>query len=112
MFATKQVSRRRFLSLAVAAAAAPAGLLISQPSFAADLPALSPDDPAAKPLGYVADASKLDPKKETAYKPGTACATCALYSGAAGAVSGPCAIFAGKAVTAKGWCKAFAAKPA
>jgi len=112
MFDTKQVSRRRFLSLAVAAAAAPTGLLISQQSFAADLPALSPDDPMAKSLGYVSDSSKLDAKTQPAFKPGSACAKCALFSGAAGAASGPCGIFAGKAVSSKGWCQAFAAKPA
>lgn len=107
---TKSLSRRRFLSLAIATAA-PA-VLISRPLAAADLPVLSPDDPAAKPLGYVADSSTLDPKKQAAYKPGSACAKCALYSGAAGAASGPCGIFAGKSVSAKGWCQAYTPRPA
>ena len=61
---------------------------------AADLPLVSTDDPTAKALKYVEDVSKA-----TAAKPGSKCATCALYQGAAGSVK------------AGGWCASWAAKP-
>jgi len=97
------LSRRRFLTLS---AAVPAALLGHQ-AFAADLPLVTADDPTAKGVGYVADAATA---KSPAFKAGSNCAKCALYSGAAGAASGPCGIFPGKAVAAKGWCTAYAAK--
>lgn len=62
---------------------------------------VSPDDPTAKALGYV-EHSTVD---------GSSCANCVLYSGAAGAASGPCAIFPGKEVVPTGWCKSYAKKP-
>ncbi len=61
---------------------------------------LSVDDPMAKALGYV----------ETSTVAGKNCANCNLYTGAAGAVSGPCAIFPGKAVTAAGYCNSWVPK--
>lgn len=100
------LSRRRFLSLAAAVAAVPVALH-SREAVAADLPLLSADDPTAKSLGYVADASTV---KNPAYKAGSNCGKCALYTGAAGSANGPCGIFPGKAVAAKGWCTAYAAK--
>lgn len=100
------LSRRRFLTLAAAAAAAPVALH-GREAQAADLPLVSADDPTAKGVGYAADAATV---KNPAFKAGSACAKCALYSGAAGAASGPCGIFPGKAVAAKGWCTAFAPK--
>ncbi len=76
------------------------------------MPHLAESDPAAKALGYVEDATKLDPAKETTYKKGSKCSGCALYQ-VAQAQGGyaPCAAFPGKAVNANGWCRAFAAKP-
>ena len=101
--------RRRFLSrIALGAAALP--FINLAPAQAADLPHLSPDDPTAKALGYTNDASKLDPKTETAFKPGSACAKCALYTAPASGDWGACGAFAGKAVNKGGWCRAFAAK--
>lgn len=101
------LSRRRFLTLAAAVAAVPVALH-SREAVAADLPMVAADDPTAKGVGYVADAAAA--AKNPAFKAGSACAKCALYSGAAGAASGPCGIFPGKAVSAKGWCTAYAAK--
>lgn len=102
-------SRRRFLQLALASAA---GLtLVNHASASAALPHLAVDDPTAKALGYVENAAKVDPAKEAAFKKGTNCASCALYT-AAQAEGGyaPCAAFPGKAVAAKGWCRAYAPK--
>ena len=100
------LSRRRFLTLAAAVAAVPVALH-GREAVAADLPMVAADDPTAKGVGYVADAATV---KSPAFKAGSNCSKCALYSGAAGAASGPCGIFPGKAVAAKGWCTAFAPK--
>ena len=101
--------RRRFLSrIALGAAALP--LLRLTSAQAADLPHLSPDDPTAKALGYTTDASKIDPKKETAFKAGSHCGSCALFTAPASGDWGACGAFSGKAVNQGGWCRAYAAK--
>lgn len=102
-------SRRRFLKL-VAGAAGAAMLVAGVPrrALADDLPHVSEDDPTAKALGYVEDATATkDPKHKT----GDTCANCQFYSGAA-AGYGPCQLFPGKAVSAKGWCISHTAKTA
>lgn len=68
---------------------------------------VDPNDPAAKGLGYVADAKATTDPKHT---PGAACANCALFGGQSGDASGPCPLFAGKTVAASGWCTAYAKK--
>jgi hypothetical protein len=104
---TTFMTRRRLLRVtAMAAAAVPLGSLLSRPA-AADAPLISPSDPAAAAVQYVEDASQ-----SKAAKPGSKCATCALYQGAAGSAQGPCALFAGKQVKAAGWCSAWAPKAA
>jgi len=101
-------ARRRFLSrLALGVAALP--LLRVNRAAAADLPHLSPDDPAAKALHFALDAAKLDPKKEPLYQAGRHCGTCALYQAAqASGDWAPCGAFPGKAVPKAGWCQAWA----
>ncbi|SER06363.1 Tat (twin-arginine translocation) pathway signal sequence [Solimonas aquatica] len=103
--------RRQFLKTATAvfATAASGGLLLSPAAQAADKVAVS--DPAAVGLGYTEDAGKIDAKKETMFKAGSACANCMLYA-AAQAAGGyaPCGAFGGKLVNAKGWCRAYAKK--
>ena len=64
----------------------------------------------ASALGYVAEASSVDPKKYAKYAAGQNCANCALYQGKAGDKAGGCPLFAGKQVTAAGWCSAWAKK--
>lgn len=101
------LDRRRFLSrIALGAAALP--FVNLAPAQAADLPHLSPDDPAAKALGYTNDASSA--KSDPVYKAGSACAKCALFTAPASGDWGACGAFAGKAVNKAGWCKAFAPK--
>jgi hypothetical protein len=68
-------------------------------ALAADMPLVTADDPTAKALKYVSDASKSPDAK-----PGSSCSTCALYQGAAGSAQGGCLLFPGKAVKATGWC--------
>jgi hypothetical protein len=95
------------MGLATAVVAVP--MLRSITADAADLPHLAESDATAKALGYVENASKIDPAKEAAFKKGSHCAGCALYQGGTAAF-GPCAAFPGKSVSAKGWCRAYAAK--
>jgi hypothetical protein len=106
-FMNSSFSRRQLLRCAVvAAAAAPLLPLISRSAFAADAPLVASDDPTAVAMHYTDDATKAADAK-----PGSKCANCALYTGAAGSTQGPCNLFGGKGVKAAGWCTAWAARP-
>jgi hypothetical protein len=97
-------SRRQLLKkVALGTVLIPIGV---RTASAADLPLVSTDDPTAKALKYVEDVSKA-----TAAKPGSKCANCALYQGAAGAAQAACLLFPGKAVKAGGWCSSWTPKP-
>ncbi|MGA3159199.1 MAG: high-potential iron-sulfur protein [Steroidobacteraceae bacterium] len=97
--------RRRFLrNLALGAALLPVAALPLS-AFSAELPLVSADDPTAKALKYVPDATKA-----TGAKPGSACRTCKFYQGATGSAQGGCLLFPGKAVKATGWCASWTAK--
>ena len=99
-------SRRRLIKrVTLGLALVPIAGFSSRAATAADLPLLTADDPAAKALKYVPDASKASDAK-----PGSKCATCANYQGAAGSAQGGCLLFPGKAVQATGWCSVWTAK--
>lgn len=99
------LSRRRFISLVpVAALGAMAANNVSAQAKVLE------SDNAAKALHYKEDASRIDTKLEPAFKPGSICATCALYTGKPGAVSGGCGALGGSLVAAKGWCLAYTKK--
>jgi hypothetical protein len=99
-------SRRQLLKkVTLGAALMPLAGLGIRAAFAADAPLVTEDDPTAQALKYVSDAGKA-----TGAKPGSKCATCALYQGAAGSSQGPCQIFPGKSVKAAGWCTSWSAK--
>jgi len=99
-------SRRNFLiQAALAAAALPIAMRLVPEARAAGLVKLPLDNPQAKALGYVDDASTT---KHPSYKPGSGCANCQFFTAATGA----CALFAGFSVSPKGWCSAWAKKPA
>jgi hypothetical protein len=99
-------SRRRLLkNVALGALLIPVAAAPLETARAADLPLVAADDPTAKALKYVSDASKA-----TDAKPGSKCANCALYQGAAGSAQGGCLLFPGKAVKATGWCASWTVK--
>jgi hypothetical protein len=100
-------ARRRFLKIAmVGAATAPlAAALLPRIGFAADLPHLDPNDATAKALAYTEDAGTA--KANPTFKPGSACASCQFFQGAAADEYGPCLLFPGKAVHSKGWCASY-----
>lgn len=101
-------TRREFLKILAAGAALP----LAGRAIAAEAPAHLPEsDPQAKSLGYVENATKIDPAKEPNYKKGSKCSGCQLYQAAqASGGYAPCLAFGGKAVNANGWCRAFAPK--
>lgn len=101
----RPMSRRRvLLTGAIAGSAA----LLSR-SLIAEENAVSPDDPQAKALGYVEDASTVDTTAWPKKQPDQHCANCALFQGG-DAAYGPCSIFPGKVVAATGWCNVWAPK--
>lgn len=103
----KTMTRRTIVSGAVCAAAfIPALSLVGSRRAAAALPALDPNDPAAKALGYTTDTSKVDAAANPTHKAEQSCASCAQYV----AATEGCNLFPGKSVVKTGWCKVYAKK--
>ena len=99
-------SRRRLLrTVALGLALTSIATMPLRLALAAALPLVTSDDPAAKALKYVSDASKAPDAK-----PGSKCANCSNYQGSAGSAQGGCLLFPGKAVNAAGWCASWTAK--
>jgi hypothetical protein len=100
---TQLLTRRRVAASAlnVALCLPVANLLLSSAAMA-DLPALDPNDPKAKPLGYVLKS----------VKPDSHCGNCQQFQGKAGDASGACTIFPGKSVVATGYCLSWVKKVA
>lgn len=71
---------------------------------------LTEDDPQAMSLGYVHDATSVDPAKYPRFEASQACANCALFTEGDGGEWGGCSIFPGKQVKAAGWCNVYAPK--
>ena len=103
------IPRRKFIQLSAVAAA---GCLVQpgRQAHAEDMPKLSEDDPMAKGMKYVHDASKVDPASRVNPAPEQDCANCALIQGEDGEEWRPCQIFPGKLVNANGWCAVWAPK--
>jgi len=99
-------SRRRLLKrVTIGLALMPVATVPFRIAVAADLPLVTSDDPTALALKYVSDASKSSDAK-----PGSKCANCAFYQGAAGFAQAGCPLFPGKSVKATGWCSSWNAK--
>ena len=104
-----KIARRKFIQLS-AAAAAGAFVTSGREALAQDMPKLSEDDPMAKAMRYVHDASSVDPSTRANPAADQFCSNCALIQGEDGAEWRPCQIFPGKLVNAKGWCQVWAPK--
>ena len=105
--------RRDFIGCCLRAGAVlPLSVLFTGSRAATALPALDPNDPTAKALGFSLDSSKVDAGANPTHKAGQRCGTCAQFLGKAGDATGGCNIFAGKSVPQTGWCKVWAQKPA
>ncbi len=104
------VSRRRFIQVAVVSAAALPFSMRSGPAFASDLPKVDLDEPLAKALKYVHDASGHTPEANPPFKPGSDCTNCRFWTAAEDVEWGPCTLFPGKLVAGPGWCVSWAPK--
>ena len=80
------------------------------PEKPSGMPKLAEDDPQAKSLAYVHDATTIDGAKQPRYKDGQACTNCALYQGKADDEWAGCSIFPGRLVKGTGWCNVYARK--
>jgi len=108
----KTIARRSLLKGALlGAAVVPITALLGRAEAAAPAGRVDPNEPQAKSLGYVEDASKVDAKANPNFKAGQACANCLQSKGKPGDAFVPCNIFAQREVNAKGWCKVFVKRP-
>lgn len=73
----------------------------------AESPHLGVDDPAAKAVGYVEDATQVDKARYPKFVAGQNCAGCSLYQGKATDPWGACLLFANKQVAGAGWCTSY-----
>jgi High potential iron-sulfur protein len=108
----RKISRRAMVkSGLIAGALVPTIGLIGNTAYAAGLTPLDPNDPTAKALGFITDASKVDAKANPTFKPSQKCSTCAQFLGKPADSTAGCNIFAGHSVPSGGWCKVWAQKP-
>ena len=107
----KTIARRTLLKGALlGAAAVPMTALLGRADAAAGK--VDPNEPQAKSLGYVEDASKVDAKANPNFKPGQMCVNCLQSVGKPGSDGMiACNIFAQRMVSAKGWCKVYVKRP-
>jgi hypothetical protein len=107
----RKIPRRDVLKGAlIGVAAVPVTAILGRAEAAAG--PVDPNEPQAKSLGYVTDASKVDAKANPNFKPGQHCANCLqVPKGKEGGAQVPCNIFAGRLVEAKGWCKVWVKRP-
>jgi len=107
----RKIHRRDVLKGAlIGVAAVPVTALLGRAEAATGR--VDPNEPQAKSLGYVEDATKVDAKANPNFKPGQICANCLqVPKGKEGGDWIPCNIFAGRPVAAKGWCKVFVKRP-
>lgn len=84
----------------------------TEPAKTGGMPKVAEDDPQAKSLAYVEDATSINTDEQPRYKAGQACANCALYQGKATDEWAGCSIFPGKLVRGTGWCNVYAPRPA
>ena len=77
----------------------------------AAMPKLSMDDPQAKSLTYVEDATTINSARQPRFQAGQACSNCVLFQKKDDPDWGGCSIFPGKLVKAAGWCSVYAPKP-
>jgi hypothetical protein len=93
-------------------AAKPAAAPAAKPAAAGALPLLSPTEPAAKALGYIEDAKKVDAKANPMYKAGQNCGNCMQWTDKnRKAPTSKCNLFPGKMVKLEGWCKVWVKAP-
>jgi hypothetical protein len=68
---------------------------------------LSESDPAAKAVGYVTVAAKVDKARFPSYKAGQTCNNCSLFQGSPTDAWGGCTLFGTRQVAGGGWCSSY-----
>ncbi len=112
--ADKSISRSRRHAVKMMLASIASVPLVNLVNMAAaqaqELPHLSEDDPTAKALSYVTDASKANRVDKGGVAAGEQfCHNCNFIQAAEGEWR-PCALFPGKAVNENGWCTSWMPK--
>ena len=107
-----KISRRAIVKGVLVAGACIPPLALMRTADAAAMTPLDPNDPQAKALGFVPDASKVDAASHPTFKPTQKCSNCAQFQGKPTDATGGCNIFVGHSVPAGGWCSVWAQKPA
>jgi len=107
----RKIPRRDVLKGAlIGVAAVPVTAILGRAEAAAG--PVDPNEPQAKSLGYVKDATKVDAKANPNFKPGQVCSNCLqVPKGKETGAQVPCNIFAGRLVEANGWCKVYVKRP-
>jgi hypothetical protein len=107
---SRTIVRRDFLKCAlVSAVVIPA--LGGEYATAAGLTPLDPTDSTAQSLGFVPNASTVDPGANPTFKSGQHCGVCMQYQGKESDSTAGCSIYSGHSVPSGGWCRAFAQRP-
>ncbi len=105
--------RRKLIKMMLAAGPTLSLLGTNQQAIAQDAAEKVPTtDPVANALGYVEDATTVDAAKYPAFKQGSICKDCLLYTDPSAEEWGPCSLFQNRLVAANGWCVSFAKRPA
>lgn len=108
---TDKLTRRHVIGASVLGLSA-IGVAVETAQAQAKLPLLKVDEPAAKALGYIEDAKKVDAKANPNFKPGQHCGNCLQWAEKdRKAAEGKCNLFPGKLVKNPGWCKVYVKAP-
>ncbi|MEI6001889.1 high-potential iron-sulfur protein [Paraburkholderia bengalensis] len=99
-------TRREFITASLGCAVTLYATLAANRDARAD-EKLNEADPAAKAVGYVADAAKVDKGHFPAYKAGQTCNNCSLFQGSPKDAWGGCTLFGTKQVAGGGWCSSY-----
>ncbi|WP_422133719.1 high-potential iron-sulfur protein [Endozoicomonas sp. ALD040] len=99
------MDRRKFMQLGLACTLIPLVAMdtVAEPAAAGEV---QEDDPQAKALNYVKEASEA--KGNPKYKEGDICKNCMFFEASK---NNGCTLFAGRRVEEGGWCTAWVAKP-
>lgn len=106
---SRSISRRDILGIAAMAGAS--SIVVERAQAADAFPKIDEKDPQAVALGYLHDATKVDPKKNPTWKAGQFCHNCMQVTGKDGEAWRPCNLFPRKLVAADGWCRVWVKKP-
>jgi hypothetical protein len=104
------ISRRAVLKNLLLGAPAAAAAVGAVSSRSAAPEKVNVNDPAARAVGYVENASQVDIKKYPGYVQGSNCDNCLLLQGKPGNNYRPCSLFQGKLVAVSGWCTGWTAE--